>query len=377
MIEESDEQLTYISEGQETQNDDKKQPSRSSGYNLKRGLLNEDEALEIILKGGSGFGTPKLGQSPNVSDSPKNGSYTVKDALVVKKPLTLRERKSSSSPIENLSESCPTNCQILSSSPQVKPQIYSKNRDELNITEHDAQDECDEISDTISTGIIDADRMENDIKLFVPPSVDGRMNDEKNSLNMKDDHKIHEDSVSSSDSEEEMSIYQSSQSKKDHVKESFESSTECFHSHKKVPVLPLISSSNAQDVADSVKISKITPCDTISASDVEDDFTNIIVTSTFSPTLASTSSTSSISKEDVKVLPCLSGFIDSWKPFGRTQRFFDTPPDTDSKNVPSFGFRFQRDVTVPGLNVADSQYMLQLFDYIETEKGKHTSFIET
>ena len=84
MIEESDEQLTYISEGQETQNDDKKQPSRSSGYNLKRGLLNEDEALEIILKGGSGFGTPKLGQSPNVSDSPKNGSYTVKDALVAK-----------------------------------------------------------------------------------------------------------------------------------------------------------------------------------------------------------------------------------------------------------------------------------------------------
>ena len=120
LTEDPSEPLTNLPEVTDIPNSNTDQPSRLSGYNLKRGLLNEDEALEIILKGGSGFGTPKLGQSPIVTDSPKVGSYSSTDASHIRKPATLRERIMSSSPTTNLSESCPTSCQILSISPQIK-----------------------------------------------------------------------------------------------------------------------------------------------------------------------------------------------------------------------------------------------------------------
>ena len=89
MIDESTEQLTSISKISDPQNDQTEQPSRLSGYNLKRGLLNEDEALEIILKGGSGFGTPSLGQSPKVTDSPRIGSFTATEIDSINKIKTM------------------------------------------------------------------------------------------------------------------------------------------------------------------------------------------------------------------------------------------------------------------------------------------------
>ena len=373
MIDESTEQLTSISKISDPQNDQTEQPSRLSGYNLKRGLLNEDEALEIILKGGSGFGTPSLGQSPKVTDSPRIGSFTateIDSINKIKKSSPSRNRNKSSSSNANLSESCPTNNQILSSSPKAKILSNSNNCDELQPNERDVPDICDTKSDSVNDHLSDPHKQHSETSPSASEFLESQINERLHRFH-SDEHKQHEESLSSSDSEEEISIYQPSR-RKDHIQRSLESTTpESFPSNKNIPVIPLINSINAHDQADTAKITKIKPCDTISASDVEDDFTNIVVTASVTPPLASQSpKTSSVSNESLKILPCLSGFIDSWKPFGRTQRFFDTPPDNESNNVQSFGFRFQRDVTVPGLNVADSQYMLQLFDYIDTEKGK-------
>lgn len=377
LTEDPSEPLTNLPEVTNIPNSNTDQPSRLSGYNLKRGLLNEDEALEIILKGGSGFGTPKLGQSPIVTDSPKVGSYSSTDASHIRKPATLRERIMSSSPTTNLSESCPTSCQILSISPQIKHQQdltkhdrFRRSTEQIKETANLSENKINSISEHILANTISDKETPPISTEFTNDLIKDKQNQHM-IVNDSVEHETQAESSSSSDSEEEISIYQSGRNKKEYTKEAPDSSPGAFHSDKNIPVIPLISCDHAQDVMDAAKTSKIKPCDTISASDVEDDFTNIIVTGTFSPPLTTMSSaTSTTSKEEVKKLPCLSGFIDSWKPFGRTQRFFDTPPDANSNDVPSFGFRFQRDVTVPGLNVANSQYMLQLFDYIETEKGK-------
>ena len=59
------------------------------------------------------------------------------------------------------------------------------------------------------------------------------------------------------------------------------------------------------------------------------------------------------------MIPCLSGFIDSWNPFPGDQRYFDIPPSQQaalggrgdepaSHKVPDehcFGFSFQKDVS--------------------------------
>ena len=67
--------LDESSRGTAPQNNDKEQPSIGVGHYLKKGLLNEDEALEIILKGGSGFASPRISNSSSVVGSPALGSY--------------------------------------------------------------------------------------------------------------------------------------------------------------------------------------------------------------------------------------------------------------------------------------------------------------
>ena len=93
---------------------------------------------------------------------------------------------------------------------------------------------------------------------------------------------------------------------------------------------------------------------------------------------SSSTTTSSLRSGGGGRLPCLSGFIDSWNPFPGTERYFDTPPsgpceddpDTTTTGVQPFaGFSFQKDVSVPGLNVADSQRFLRIFDKITQDRG--------
>ena len=177
-----------------------------------------------------------------------------------------------------------------------------------------------------------------------------------------------DDSASSSSSEEEVSIYATTTSNKHYSQISSDTAPGSFSSSKFIPVIPLIAAPEPQIFSNASDPNKIKPCDTISASDGEDDFTNVVSKPTEAPSM-SCSTITNASKEENRKLPCLSGFIDSWKPFGGNQRFFDTPPDNYFDSSPAFGFRFQKDVTVPGLNVMDSQSMLQKFDCIETEKG--------
>ena len=115
----------------------------------------------------------------------------------------------------------------------------------------------------------------------------------------------------------------------------------------------------------------------------EDGFTNVVSKGQeevvrrrrqFSSSTTTTTSTRGSGRH----LPCLSGFIDSWNPFPGDERYFDTPPCSDdggnpavpeAEGQPCFGFSFQKDVSVPGLNVADSQRFLRIFDKITHDRG--------
>ena len=77
--------------------------------------------------------------------------------------------------------------------------------------------------------------------------------------------------------------------------------------------------------------------------------------------LKSTSSCSSVGSLSLAV-PHLAGFIESWNPFG-SGRFFDTPPrnaDGDKK----FGFSLKADIAVGALSEAESQELMKLFDQV-------------
>lgn len=65
-------------------------------------------------------------------------------------------------------------------------------------------------------------------------------------------------------------------------------------------------------------------------------------------------------------VPYLAGFIDSWNPFG-SGKYFDTPPEAPHDG--QFGFTLRPDVRVGCLSVSDSQQLMLLFDQIVREMG--------
>ena len=60
-------------------------------------------------------------------------------------------------------------------------------------------------------------------------------------------------------------------------------------------------------------------------------------------------------------VPHLAGFIESWNPFG-SGRFFDTPPEGVENE--RFGFTLKPEVRIGALNEASSQALMQLFDQV-------------
>ena len=82
--------------------------------------------------------------------------------------------------------------------------------------------------------------------------------------------------------------------------------------------------------------------------------------------LKSTSSSTTSSRESGTSLnlaiPNLAGFIESWNPFG-SGRFFDTPP-ANAAGHERFGFTLKPDVRVGALNEADSQELMKVFDQV-------------
>ena len=339
-------------------------------YNLKRGLLNEDEALEIILKGGSGFGSPRLSNSSSNVESPIIGSYTASDAIPKCRQISItREKTKDANIVSSLSGSCPSSYQTLEFQAPVNYPVL----DDANIhSVKDVEPSQNIVSSEKNSVIQVANNVTKDeiaailspLNEFIQkPSLDNASDTCQNAAQPPND-----DSASSSSSEEEVSIYATTTSSKHYTQISSDTAPGSLSSSKFIPVIPLIAAPEPQIFSNSSDPNKIKPCDTISASDGEDDFTNVVSKPTDAPSM-SCSTTTKASKEETRKLPCLSGFIDSWKPFGGNQRFFDTPPDNYFDSSPAFGFRFQKDVTVPGLNVMDSQSMLQKFDCIETEKG--------
>jgi hypothetical protein len=66
-------------------------------------------------------------------------------------------------------------------------------------------------------------------------------------------------------------------------------------------------------------------------------------------------------------VPYLAGFIDSWNPFG-SGRYFDTPPNAPSDGE-MYGFSLKPHVSVGTLSEEDSQQMMLLFDQVVREEG--------
>jgi len=64
----------------------------------------------------------------------------------------------------------------------------------------------------------------------------------------------------------------------------------------------------------------------------------------------------------------LSGFIDSWHPFG-SGRYFDTPPKGDSNLQAQYGFSLKPHVQVGTLSEEDSQQLMLIFDQVVREEG--------
>lgn len=77
---------------------------------------------------------------------------------------------------------------------------------------------------------------------------------------------------------------------------------------------------------------------------------------------------------DVVAIPRLSGFIESWYPFN-ADKHFDAAGKKRKKRrktnetTPKTGFTLKDDYSVAGLNVEDSHYMMELFDRTPAEVG--------
>ena len=71
-------------------------------------------------------------------------------------------------------------------------------------------------------------------------------------------------------------------------------------------------------------------------------------------------------------VPRLSGFIESWYPFNADKHFDAAGKKRKKKKnepTPKFGFSLKDDYSVAGLNVEDSHYMMELFDRTPAEVG--------
>ena len=295
---------------------------KPAGY-LNRGLLNEDEALKLILAGVSAAnfsGSSSSTQSPiGTPKSPTPYLFKAQPAKPVRSEIVAPKR--SSTPASGKFDS-QSDQHRSPSSDQVVPDCSS-------IANEDVSVDSNENEKTYASA-------ESSSNPFFDKSDDsGEEKVHKTQIN--DDH-----DNQSSDDDEYFDIY---------------------HRRK--------SSSCDKDSEEgdqrSVVDEPVDPKDDIIDESENDAAKSIFTTRTKRASLGMASSKSSSSGSSITLaVPYLAGFIDSWHPFG-IGRYFDTPPKHEQEI--KCGFSLKPNVQIGTLSEEDSQRLMLIFDQVVCEVG--------
>ena len=278
---------------------------------IKEGILNEEEALKMILRNARS----RSGSSSSSKNNSRPSSFKSKSRADRKKSLTKAHTESPLAAVDKTNSS---------SEKSDRKDSSASGGSEKTAEEGQAAAEESQAAAEEGQAVVEE----------VPPKEEPK-------------RRRNSDDESDEDEEEEQdSIYSAN-----------------FTSKSLELRKPIFSTDLLFNEEDEVDV-RTKPCDAVSTSSGEDNFTKVNTTSSD----AFRSRTSSASAASLgKPIPCLSGFIDSWDPFGN-DRYFDTPPANETEKT-KFGFNFQNDINVPGLNVADSQRFLHLFDVLARDHG--------
>ena len=284
--------------------------AKPAGY-LNRGLLNEDEALKLIL----------AGVSPVTFSGSSSNAETP-----VGTPPALRKSKTPSPP------------NLHATSEPVEPVIvYDENpQNTADTTQFDfrPQNEIENAEEIESS----AAQSKSQEVLEVEPEQEEEEEDE----------------------DIEIDVYRRSRSRSS--RSSYYSQTTATTSETEV----------IEDRADAVKTqsSLSDDCDPNQQPPFEDNQMTTLIRSKRSAALYgfdSSKSSSSSNSLNLAAVPYLAGFIDSWLPFTGL-RHFDTPPKGDEE-LPHYGFSLQPHVQVGVLSEVDSQQLMLIFDKVVQEEG--------
>ena len=295
--------------------------AKPAGY-LNRGLLNEDEALKLILAGvspatfsgsssnaESPTGSPpthrkrKPSKAPSPLVSSLEPQQTTEQAQVGSLDLSLATVETDFRPLNSLSDEC------------METTIESSEEIETSSEEHQQEVQCQLQEEEEEVIEEEADELEIDIYRRRSPR---------------------QESCSSV--------------------EAFKTAEEDHADHSEIKKL---SDQNCDD-------------DAISKSDIQSKKTSLVNKRT-NFGLSSSKSSSSGSSITLASVPYLAGFIDSWLPFASGLRYFDTPPkaggnDCESESE-STGFSLKPHVQVGLLSESDSQQLMVIFDKLVQEEG--------
>lgn len=298
--------------------------ARPAGY-LNRGLVNEDEALKLILESSTSPVTFSGSSSNNESlAGTPGGSSSLRQKIDSSQSL-VKTTSGKSGPLENGDAS------KVSSSPEVMISRIPEEPSVLATTASDSNTTAD---------IKDSDTKELDMD--VSPAASEEMGPDEGE-----------------DSEEELiDIYCRRQnSSSSEVERDLSMTTTTAASETLDPYLTCFGAENSSSQEEQEDIKE----------EMRQVTSYVARRATFGLLSSSRSSTmSGDSTLTVASVPYLSGFIDSWHPFG-SGRYFDTPPKGDVDL--QCGFKLQPSVQVGTLSEEDSQDLMLIFDQVAREQG--------
>ncbi len=286
---------------------------------MSSGLLNEDEALKLILQSTSGSSSARSA-TPILSSSPRTVPTPPRPASLVR--ATAYGPKSSS-PSRNILQvdGDPPDRGLEMRAPVTEDQLAKESGEE------EATTYCDGVQSRVESR--DGD---NDSPKTEETSSDGKKGEDNNFTSLKPRE---EDEV---DEEEEEDVYRENGDYSPNRGSSTTSLKQIMKSYEK-------STNNNIERLEEVE----------EATEVrEGDEVKFVV-----------QSAAARLSEVQLASPRLSGFIESWNPFA-SGRYFDTPPPIgqDMSEETGLGFTLQKDVSVGPLNVEDSQRLMRVFDKV-------------
>ena len=318
--------------------------NKPAGY-LNRGLLNEDEALKLILAGSP----MNFSGSSSNADSP----IPMPSSPVVKRNKESRvSRKSQLAVSQNPRQEKEAGVSLLDEPNPKQGQNQSFEESVITKIPEEPTTEAFLESDSLNTNEIRRPNKE-ETEAAISPIVNGGL--EISPKQQEEVSRENDDiSDSSEDDEDMIDIYarrhDSSCGETESIPENYITASEDVSAQQSLSMAPLEAAA-ASIVDDQMK--KVTA----------------FVSKRGCYGLSSSRSSGSESSLTLASVPYLSGFIDSFQPFG-AGRFFDTPPKGDDESrLMQYGFSLQPHVQIGTLNEEDSQELMLIFDQVIREEG--------